>query len=319
MADVVCLGILVADVIGRSVDVYPQRGELTLVDEMFPAIGGCAANTGIGLARLGISTAAMGKVGRDGFGDFVRGVLDENHLDTRGVKADDKTNTSATMVMVARDGERSFIHHIGANATFTESDVDWDIIKSAKLLHIAGHFLMPGLDGEPCARVLAKAQSLGVKTCLDTAWDGSGRWMETLRPTLRYLDYFVPSFSEARLCVEPEKANYPQDVARVFLDEGVGTVALKMGEEGSYITDGKTELRAPSYRVQAIDANGAGDAFAAGFIGGVVDGFDLENTGKLASAMGACCVTAVGTTAGLRSMQETMAFIEEQEKNRATA
>lgn len=316
MADVVCLGILVADVIGRTIDTYPQRGELTLVDEMFPAIGGCAANTGIGLARLGVSTAAIGKVGRDGFGDFVRTILEENGLGAEGVKTDEKSNTSATMVIVAGDGERSFLHHLGANATFTEEDVDWDIVANAKLLHIAGHFLMPAFDGEPCARVLARAQSMGVKTCLDTAFDSTGRWMELLRPTLPYLDYFVPSFSEARRCVDAAKANYPDQVARVFLDEGVGTVALKMGEEGSYITDGKQELRIAPYRVQAIDANGAGDAFAAGFIGGIINGFDLERTGKLASAVGACCVTGVGTTAGLRSMEETLAFMSEQDNGK---
>lgn len=314
MADVVCLGILVADVIGRTIDSYPKRGELSKVDEMFPAIGGCAANTGIGLARLGVATAAMGKVGRDGFGDFVRGILEENGLETRGVQTDDKANTSATMVMVASDGERSFLHCTGANATFTENDVDWDIISGAKLLHIAGHFLMPAFDGEPCARVLAKAQSLGVKTCLDTAFDTSGRWMELLRPTLKYLDYFVPSFSEAQRCVAPEIADDPRQVARVFLDAGVGTVALKMGEQGSYITDGKKEMRISPYCVKAIDANGAGDAYAAGFIGGLMHGFDLKRTGQLASAVGACCVTGVGTTAGLRSMDETLQFMKEQEE-----
>lgn len=200
MADAICLGILVADLIARPVDEYPKRGELTLCDQIKPFIGGCAANTGIGMQRLGVETGIVGQIGDDGFGDFICDVLGENKLDARGVSRDDEASTSATMVMVSADGERSFIHCLGANATFTAEDVDWDLIKYAKLLHIAGHFLMPGFDGEPCAGVLRKAKELGITTALDTAWDASGRWMETLRPTLPYIDYFVPSYSEARRC-----------------------------------------------------------------------------------------------------------------------
>ncbi len=319
MADAICLGILVADVIARPIDEYPKRGELTLCAEMKPSIGGCAANTGIGMQKLGVSTGIMGNTGTDGFGDFVRDVLDEHGLDTTGVARDEKASTSATMVMVSQDGERSFIHCLGANATFTADDIDWELVKKAKLLHIAGHFLMPGFDGQPCADVLRKAKELGVTTALDTAWDASGKWLQTLRPTLPYIDYFVPSYSEARRCVENlEGRDSPENVARFFQDQGVGVVALKMGEVGSYIRAGKEEdyreYRIPPFRVKALDATGAGDAFAAGFLAGVMHGYDLEKTGKLANATGACCVTKVGTVDGIRSLDETLAFIEDQEK-----
>lgn len=314
MADAICLGLLVADVVARPVDAYPRPGELILCDEMRPLIGGCAANTGIGLQKLGVSTGIVGKVGRDGFGDMVRGILSEHQLDVRGVATDEKAATSATMVMIAGDSERSFIHHPGANATFTADDVNWELVREAKLLHIAGHFLMQSFDGEPCAQVLRRAKELGLTTSLDTAWDASGRWMETLRPTLPYIDYFVPSYSEAKKCVPPPASgrHTPESVARAFLAEGVGVVALKMGEAGCYITDGENEWKIPPLRVQAVDANGAGDAFAAGFLAGVLHGYDLEKTGRLANATGACCVTEVGTVTGLRSLEETWAFAKKK-------
>lgn len=319
MADVTCLGIFVADVIARPVDEYPKRGELSLCEAIKPSIGGCAANTGIGMQRLGVNTGVMGKVGRDGFGEFVKGELSEGGLDIAGISEDPVASTSATMVMVAADGERSFIHCFGANATFTEDDVNWDIIGASKMLHVAGHFLMPSFDGAPCARILKRAREMGVITALDTAWDASGRWLETLRPTLPYIDYFVPSYSEARRCVEGlQGKDTPENVARFFQDQGVGVVGLKMGEAGSYIRGGKEqdycELQIPPFRVRALDATGAGDAFAAGFLAGVMHGFDLEMTGKLANATGACCVTEVGTVAGIRSLDETLEFIKVQEK-----
>lgn len=312
MADVICLGILVADVIARTVDRYPGRGELTLVEEMHPSIGGCAANTGIGLHKLGVSTGVMGKVGRDGFGDFVRGYLQRSGVASDGVTTDERAYTSATMVMIAADGERSFIHHTGANAAFTDDDVNWDLLKDCKMLHIAGHFLMPAFDGEPCARVLKKARELGITTALDTAWDATDRWMQTLRPTLPYIDYFVPSYSEARRCVPADKANTPQDVAQYFLDQGVGVVALKMGERGSYLRTPSDEYSIAPFCVQAVDATGAGDAFAAGFLAGVAHGFDLPQCAELGNAVGASAVTQVGTVAGIGSLDETLRFIASQ-------
>lgn len=311
MADVVCVGILVADVIARPVDKYPARGELMLVEAISPYIGGCAANTGIGLQKLGIETSVIGKVGRDGFGEFVLDTLRTHGVDARGVVTDESAPTSATTVLVASDGERSFIHSIGANAAFTSDDINWELLRDAKLLHIAGHFLLPSFDGNACAQTLERAQKLGLKTSLDTAGSVHENWPDVLRPCLPHLNYLVPSFHEALNCVPKSVERTPQAVARYFVGEGVGVVALKMGEMGSYVFDGENEWTLPPFRVNAVDATGAGDAFAAGFLAGVVKGYSLEKAGRLGNAVGACCVTGIGTVAGVRSLEETLKFIDE--------
>ncbi|HVF84750.1 MAG TPA: carbohydrate kinase family protein, partial [Abditibacteriaceae bacterium] len=233
-------------------------------------------------------------------------------VDARGVSSDDHAPTSATTVFVARDGERSFLHSIGANAAFTENDINWDLLHDAKLLHIAGHFLLPSFDGAPCSRVLERARAMGLMTSLDTAGSPTAQWPELLRPCLPHLDYFVPSFHEALHCVPEHIEKTPQAVARYFTDEGVGVVALKMGEAGSFIRRGNDEWQLPPFPVNAVDATGAGDAFAAGFLAGIINGLDVEDAGKLGNAVGACCVTGVGTVAGIRSLQETLAFMREQ-------
>ncbi|MCS6862796.1 MAG: sugar kinase [Abditibacteriales bacterium] len=307
MPDVLCLGIFVADVIARPVDSYPQRGQLILVERMETHIGGCAANTAIDLAKLGFNVGAMGKVGCDGFGDFVLNTLQRHGVDTRGVVRDPEHATSGTMVLVHSDGERSFLHYLGANAALTDADVDFNLVQQAKLLHIAGHFLMPKFDGKPAARVLQRAQAMGVTTTLDTAWDSRGNWMRLLRHCLPYIEYFVPSYEEAKMCAGRDN---PRDVAQVFLDAGVKVVALKMGEQGCYLRTHDTEIRLPAYKVNTIDATGAGDAFAAGFLAGVLKGWDLELIGKFANAVGALCTTAIGTTTGVRGLEETMALVE---------
>ena len=310
MFDVTCLGIFVADVVGKPVDKMPERGKLSLVDRMELHGGGCANNTGIGLAKIGVKTAVIGRVGNDGFGDFLVNSLEKNGVDCTGMIRDMEAATSATMVMVHGDGERSFIHYIGANAVLSEADVNYDIVKNSKILHVAGTFLMPSLDGEPTAHVLKKAQELGVTTALDTCWDSKGNWMKLLEPCLEYVDYIVPSIEEARMVTGKHD---PADVAKVFMDKGVKTVALKMGDQGCYIKDADTELNIPIYRVDAIDALGAGDAFAAGFLAGIVNGWDLERTGKFANATGAFCVTALGATTGIQNQAAIEQFIADKE------
>ncbi|UCH33928.1 MAG: sugar kinase [Armatimonadota bacterium] len=306
MSEVVCLGILVADVLARPVERYPERGRLVLVDRIELHSGGCAGNTAIGLSRIGIPASVIGKVGDDGFGDFFLSAMASEGVDAGGIVRDDSANTSSTMVLVHGDGERSFIHYIGANGTLRSEDVDLDRVASAKVLHVAGALLMPALDGEPTAELMAHAKSRGVTTSLDTVWDGTGRWMKALAPCLEHVDYFLPSIEEARML---SGVDTPEDVAQFFLARGVGVVALKMGEAGCYVANGNEALRVPAYEVSPIDATGAGDAFAAGFLAGVVKGWNLRETARFANAVGALCTLAIGTTAGIRGMDETQQFM----------
>ena len=302
--DVISLGIFVVDVIGRAIDRYPEKGGLVVFDELEMHSGGCANNTAIGLAKLGIDVGAVGRIGTDKFGDFVLQTLNDNHVDTRGVVRDAETNTSVTFVTVASDGERSFLHYIGSNGIFSEADVDFDLIRASKILHVAGSFVMPNLDGEPTAHILRTAREAGVVTSLDTVWDTSGNWLKTLKPCLPHVDVFLPSIEEAKQLTGLDS---PPDIARFLMDYGIQTVGLKMGDQGSYVRSGAEEFYVPAYEVNVVDTTGAGDAYVAGFLAGTVMGWDLKRTTELASAAGAACVTAIGTTAGIKDLEETMA------------
>lgn len=304
--EVLCLGILVADVVGKPIDKMPEKGKLALVDTMELHTGGCASNTGYALSKLGISTGLMGKVGNDGFGDFIINYMKNAGLDMRGVKRSKTTNTSATMVMVSSDGERTFFHYLGANAELSYDDIDFDIVKEAKILQISGTFLMPSFDGEPTAKVLKKARELGIITSLDTAWDSKGNWMKLLEPCLEHIDIFLPSFEEAKMITGKDT---PPEITEVLLSYGIGTVILKMGEKGSYVRTKDKEEYIPIFKVEAVDATGAGDAFVAGFLAGICKGMDHFESAKLGNAVGACCVTAIGASAGIKSMEETIRFM----------
>lgn len=304
---VACLGIMVADVVARPVVDLPERGRLTLVDQMELHTGGCAVNTSISLAKLGVGAGVLGAVGDDGFGEFVLGQLARYGVDSRGVRRKSDVNTSATMVMVEPDGERRFLHYLGANAKLVESDVDLTLIQGARILHIAGALVMPGIDGEPTARLLRRAREMGLTTSFDTVWDARGQWMRLVEPCLPYVDVMLPSLAEAQMITGKER---PEEVAEVFLRYGVDIVGLKMGERGSYVRQGDTELWLPPYVIDPVDATGAGDAYVAGFLTGLVQGWDLEKTARFANAVGALCVTAMGAVTGVRSLEETLRFME---------
>ncbi len=304
--DALCLGIMVADVLARPVNRLPRKGTLATVERMEFHPGGCAVNTGITLARLGLRTAVAGKVGQDGFGDLLVQVLQGHGIDTRGVVRDPANNTSGTMVMVDEDGERTFVHYVGANGSIRQADIDLDLVRQARVLHIAGSNLMPGFDGEATARILESARTAGVATSLDTAWDSSGRWLALVEPCLPHLDLFLPSIEEARRIAGREA---PQSVADFFLGYGVKTVVLKMGSQGCHVSTRDKSFHLPAFPVQAVDATGAGDAFAGGFLAGFIKGWDLERIARLANAVGALCVTSIGATSGVRSLAETEAFM----------
>ncbi|MBC7765256.1 MAG: carbohydrate kinase family protein [Hyphomonadaceae bacterium] len=307
MNDVTCLGILVADII-VPVNELPEDGKLSLVSHIALYTGGCAANTGIDLAKLGIKTAIIGKMGNDGFGQFFFNEFKRFNIHTSAITVQDGLSTSASVVMLNQNGERSFLHALGANATLTMEDIDFSVIESSKILFVAGALLMPRLDGEPTAEILKHAQERGVFTALDTAWDSTGRWMEAIAPCLPHLDLFIPSIEEAQALSGETDV---QKMAEVFLHKGTKLVVIKMGNKGCYIQSslGEKHIVGTYRKIKPVDTTGAGDSFVAGFLTGILKGWDLKTCGKFANAVGTHCIMQVGASAGIKSFEEIFAFM----------
>lgn len=303
--DVVCLGILVADVIARPVDSLPEAGSLGFVEEIALRGGGCALNTSSALVRLGLRAAAVGKVGADPFGDFIVSLLDERGIGRNGVLRDVEAPTSATVVLVSADGERTFLHVPGADAALRADELDPEVLYAGRCLHVAGALVLEALDGEPLAAILAQARRRGLVTSLDTVWDASGRWSR-VEPCLEHLDLFVPGLGEARAITGEDD---PARAAAWLRARGVGSVALTMGPDGCYAAGAGFEGAIPAPHVRAVDGTGAGDAFAAGLLYGTLAGWELERAARLACAAGALATTAVGAFEGVGSLEETLALV----------
>jgi sugar/nucleoside kinase (ribokinase family) len=302
--DVVCLGIVVADVICRPVDDLPERGTLGLVDEVALRGGGCALNTASALARLGLEAGVAGKVGADRFGDFLAELLDERGVDRRALVRDSRAPTSATVALVGSDGTRTFLHVPGANGTLRPDELDRELLFAGRALHAAGQLVMPGLDGEPFAELLAEARRRGIATSVDTVFDASGRWALVL-PSLAHADLFTPSLAEARaISGEPD----PARAAAWLRARGAGAVAVTLGADGCYASGPGFDGYVASPRVEQVDGTGAGDAFAAGLLYATLAGRSFEAALRFACAAGALATTAVGAYDGVGHVGETLAL-----------
>ena len=303
--DVVCLGILVADAIARPVGELPDRGSLGLVDEIsLHGGGGCALNTASALARLGLSAGAAGKVGDDALGAFLVSLLDERGVDREGVLVDPAVATSATVVLVDADGERTFLHLPGASARVRDEELDRSYLFSGRCLHLAGALVMEELDGEPGARLLADAQSRGLLTSLDTVW----RTWDAGTVSFPFSRMSTCSRRACRRAVRSparrSRRRWPRGSGR----RGVGEVVLKCGAAGCFALGESFEGALEALPVTAVDGTGAGDAFVAGLLYGRLAGWPLDRSARLANAVGALATTEVGAVEGLRGLEETLAF-----------
>jgi len=308
MSDISCFGIFVTDVFGKPIDEVPQWERLGLFSNLEMHTGGCAANTGRDLAILGINTAVGGRVGADGFGEFVINSLSSAGLNTRGIKRDADVKTAFTFVMVSSKGERRFLHYIGANAALTKEDFDTDLISSAKILHIAGTGLMPEFDGQPTADVLKITKESGIITSMDTAYNPSLNWGKMINPCLPLLDIFIPSIEEAQLITGKQS---PVEILKDLSKLCKGIIGVKAGVEGCYLYKDNEILHIPIYKVEVKDTSGAGDAFMAGFLCGILKGMPLDKCGKLGNAVAACCVQEIGCYTGIKPLSETLKMIKE--------
>jgi sugar/nucleoside kinase (ribokinase family) len=297
---------VVTDHLCKPIDHIPAAGELVAVDELVLNIGGGAANAAVDLGRLGVPAAICARVGDDAFGRFATDTLVRGGVDVSALTIDRERATSQTLIINVRGEDRRFIHAIGANLGFTSADLDAVLDPAPKVLAIGYFLILPGLDAEGLAARFAAARARGTWTVLDVAVPGAGNYLEPLRAVLPHTDVFLPNSDEAALILGETD---PVRQARAFRALGARRVVITCGSQGAIAVSDELEIRLGTYPTRFVDGTGGGDAFLAGYIAGLLDGLPEIDCLKLASAVGASCVRAVGTTAGVFTRPEADAFI----------
>ena len=322
-------GNLIVD-ITYPIERWPRQSELTTItDGITRSVGGAVCNVITDLAKLDetLPLSALGVIGEDAEGEFILEQLGRHEnidLSLLGRKG----TTSFTAVMSDnRTKARTFFQYRGANALFDESFIDWDRI-DAEFLHVGYILLLDALDqadgeyGTKMARLLAEAQSRGIRTSIDVVTESGDRFRTLVPPALRYTDYCVINELEAQqitgvLLRDEEEKLYPEhmeEALRKMKELGVSTWAVIHCPEGGYGLDEKNHfltvrsLKLPEGYIKGTV--GAGDAFCAGVLYGAEKGWGLAESVRLGTCAAAASLSEAGATEGMRPAAEVLKLAE---------
>ena len=304
--DLLVIGEANPDLIMAGGDVLPAFGQQErLVDSATLTLGGSSTITACGAAKLGLSTAFVGVVGDDVFGRFVVDTLRGRGVDVRDCIVEGSHPTGVTVVL-NRGADRAMLSTLGTTGRMTADLVPRRLVHSARHVHSGSLFLQSklllGLPG-----LFAEARESGATTSFDTNWDPSERW-EGIDPVLTEADIFFPNEQElARIAGMPEEGDAAV-AASVLGSEGL--IVVKRGSRGAIAFRNKTAVEHPGFRVEPVDATGAGDSFNAGFIAATLAREALQSRLALGCACGALSTRGVGGITSQPTLGEAVAFIE---------
>ena len=307
---------------------YPQPEQITQIHSHHQCTGGAPNNVLLTLARAGapFPLSAAGLIGKDAVGDGILADCKRHKVDTKLLLTTTKAATSYTDVMSeAEGGRRTFFHYRGANALWQGDGIDFKKIK-ARYFHLGYLLLLDALDaadplyGTRAARLLAAAQEAGLRTSVDVVTEDSDRYREIVPHALKFTDYLIINEHEAARITGFKIREPDGKLDTVSLRHAAGTL-LQMGvrelvvihfPEGGFTRTRKGEdvwqsaMKLPSKVVAGT--NGAGDAFAAGFLWGLHEEWPMAQCLETAVTLAAACCTDPTTTGGIKSLSACQAL-----------
>lgn len=305
---VVCAGILVSDLFVPPLDEIPRPGQLVAMDAPLYQSGGCAANTGTDLAALGARVRVSGRVGADGLGQQIIDELAAAGVDVSTITRSTTSVTSQTVVISVAGDDRRFLHCVGANAEFTAADIEAGGA-GADILVIGGYLILPSLRPDELLPVIKAARAQGTTVLLDVAIPlGAHGVADLVTPLLAHVDGFLPNQDEAAVITGRDD---PIEQASVLRAWGCPMVVITCGSGGAVYAHGDRLLEVDPLPIEFVDGSGAGDAFTAGIVLGMLRHWPIEDTLRYAAALGASICRGLGCHSSLFTDQEAQARMAE--------
>lgn len=303
-----CAGIFVEDTFCGPMAEMPPEGRLVGLATMPTNAGGCAANVAINLAKQGVLVEVAGRVGNDSSGRALTELLKGHGIGTGKLLTSPSVATSRTVVLLVKGEDRRYLHFIGANGTFSASDLDREWLASLDVFYLGGFFALPTMEITALAEAFTFCRAHGVTTVLDVVIPKGASIgpLSELSPLLENTDYFLPNDDEAGALTGLDQIN--EQVA-AFLEQGVGTVIVTCGENGAVAGRAGQLWHCDSHTTDCVDPSGAGDAFTSGVIFSILAGRELGALLAYASAIGFSATRAVGTTESVFNSQEAENFL----------
>ncbi len=312
MSEVWTMGEMIVEIMRTEVDV--SLYEAGLFKGPFPS--GAPAIFIDTVARLGHSSAIIGGVGNDDFGDCLLDRLEKDGVDCSKVIVGDTFATGVAFVTYFSDGSRKFIFHMGNTPAVDAKAPEEKDLTGIKFFHIMGCSLMAKAS---FAAEIVKTMKIAKKLNAKVSFDPNIRKellkdasvFETVQEIMRNTNVFLPGVEE--LLLVTQKCTVEEAIEKCFENPEMEIIVLKNGSKGCSVYTRTQSFKKGVYPVEVVDSTGAGDSFDAAFICGLLEGKDLVTAASMAAAAGALNTAAFGPMEGNISVQTVNQMIHDYE------
>ncbi|BDZ71237.1 carbohydrate kinase family protein [Methanobacterium petrolearium] len=265
------------------------------IKNLHESCGGSAANTIIGLARLGLDTGFIGKIASDREGETLLDNLKNEDVDIQGIIKSSGGRSGTVHGYVDRKGERALYVDPGVNDSITTPEIDLEYASNTRLLHLTS-FVGKSIEAQ---EELLENIPNQITVSLDPGMIYASKGLKVLQKILQRTNILLINQNELNLLLRSKKGHDPQ--INTLLNYGIEIIVVKQGKKGCLVTDGIKTYLLDAFGVDCRDTTGAGDAFNSGFIYGFLEGKNIEESAMLGNFVASCCVQELGATTGLPS------------------
>jgi ribokinase len=280
-----------------KVNKIAKAEEESFIMDCEEACGGSAANTIVGLARLGCKVGFIGKVADDREGKMLVEDFCRECVDTKGIMHSKHGRSGTVMGFVDEKGDRALYVDPGVNDTIEFNEINMEYAFQTRFLHLTSFV---GEKSYQTQKKIVEVFPQNVKLSLDPG-ELYARKGSVLEPIIKKAFVLMPNLNELELLTKT--VDYRKG-AEVLLKKGVEIVAVKLGRKGCYVTDGRENHLIEAFKVKVVDTTGAGDAFCAGFLYGLISGKSLYECGRLGNFVASRCVMKMGARPGLPYLKD---------------
>jgi len=297
--DVIGFGALNVDKLYK-VNMIAKEEEEGFVIDFKEAPGGSAANTIVGLARLGLKTGFIGSVAEDREGRLLINDFRKEKVDTNGIIVSKRGRSGVVMGYIDRKGERALYVDPGVNDSLEFKGINLEYVSRTNFLHLTSFVGEKPFEAQ---KELVKKLS-DIQISFDPGALYARKSLTSLKPIIKRSFVMIPNEIEIRLLTGKDC----ERGSKTLIEEGVSVVAVKLGERGCYVTDGKESHFVEPFEKKLVDTTGAGDAFCAGFLYGLIKGRDLYECGRIGNFVAARCISKMGARTGLPRLPDLKDF-----------
>lgn len=308
MSRVLVVGSLNMDMTAR-VEKLPELGATIMANDFYKSCGGKGANQAIAMSKLGLDVSMIGMVGRDDDGEELIKNLIDNGINNKVIYSN--VTTGKAIITVDVKGDNNIVVIPGANFELNRDSIEKSLISELEVSD--GVLLQNEIPMDTIEYVLEKARNMGKITYFNPA-----PATKLNDKVLSLVDYLIVNETELKvvLGVDSEVLGYELEIEKIKKEKGIKNILLTLGSKGSCLFNEKGEVeKCDAFKVKAIDTTAAGDSFLGAFISKTLNGENIKESLKYASATSAIVVTRIGAQDSIPSIEEIKVFLKEREND----